>query len=363
MTSHLFSSFKLRKEIIANRIVIAPMCQYAASTDGLVNDWHYSHYLQLAVSGADMLVIESTSISEDGCISDADLCLYNDQHFLKMTEFVKTLKSWSSAKIGIQLSHAGRKGANPSVPIARGRVSGRRLVSASPIPLTNESMVPRELFISELESISNSYEKSAQYALDAGFDFVEIHMAHGYLLHQFLSPLSNLRADEYGGSLEGRMKFPLEVFKKVSKVWANGKFLGARITGMDWLDGGIEIGEAVALAENLKLLGADYVCVSSGGIIPITNMVPVPMYQVPLANTIKKTTGICTRAVGLITNYEQAESVIASEMADLVALGRGLLRNPRWVWEASRRAGVEIDVPYPYRRIYRDYFSSKNLYS
>lgn len=360
MDSKLFAELQIRNHVVKNRIVVPPMCQYAADADGLITDWHRAHYLQLAISGAGMLVLESTAVSKDGRISNGDLGLYSELQYKRMADFVALLKSWSNAKIGIQLSHAGRKGGNSNIPNSVGKPHLLwELVSPSPVSLTPNSPVPRGLECADILEVKNCFKTSAQFALDAGFDFIELHLAHGYLLHQFLSPISNRRTDEYGGSFENRARFPLEVFEEIVKIWGNHGFVGARITGTDWLDGGIDLEEATKLTAMIKLLGADYVCVSSGGITPITNMVQGPLFQVPLAKFIKEKTGICTRAVGFITTYEQAEQVVASNAADLVAIGREYLRNPRWAWSASAHARVMLDIPYPYRKTYKEMFYDK----
>jgi len=360
MDSKLFSELQFRNHVVTNRIVVSPMCQYAAEPDGLVTDWHRAHYLQLAISGAGMLVLESTAVSEDGRISTGDLGLYSELQAKRMADLVALIKSWSDVKIGIQLSHAGRKGGNSNVPNSGGTQQLLwELVSPSSVSLTKNSPVPRALKYSDITELKNYFIVSSKFALDAGFDFIELHLAHGYLLHQFLSPISNRRTDEYGGSFENRVRFPLEVFEEIVKIWRSRGSVGARITGTDWIDGGIDPLEAAKLAEMIKLLGGDYVCVSSGGIIPITNMLRAPLFQVPFANLIKEKVGICTRAVGYITTYEQAENIVANNSADLVAIGREYLKNPRWTWEASARAGRMLDIPYPYQKTYREMFYDK----
>jgi len=335
--------------------VISPMCQYSA-VNGNAEEWHMSHYMQMAISGAGMFVIESTAISEKGRISYGDLGLYSESNESQMRRLVNYCKKYSEAPIACQLSHAGRKG-SVNFPWLGGRHLTKEegswdIVSASRIPRYDGGAIPFELSLKQLGDIRRDFINAAKRAMAAGIDIIELHVAHGYLLHQFFSPISNRRTDEYGGSFSNRIKFILEVFSDVRSVWPEDKPIGIRLTAQDWLDGGSTINDCVNLALELKSLGVDYICVSSGGIIPITNLVSGVGFQVKFASEIKKRTGIVTRVTGEINNYKVAQKVIESGDADLVAIGRSYLNDPRWVWRAATILKKKIHVPKQYERGY-----------
>ena len=351
----IFNPLEIRSLKVSNRIVISPMCQYSAE-NGDVNDWHLAHYLQMALSGAGMIVIESTAVSKDGRISLGDLGIYSEQNEIKLQQLITSIKKYSNTPIVIQLCHSGRKGSvtfpwNGNRPLTSKEGSWQTF-APSKIPKTKESNVPAELNLQQINSIKDAFIAAAIRAERAGIDVLEIHVAHGYLLHQFFSPISNKRTDEYGGSLNNRMRLILEIAEGIRKVWPKDKVVGARVTGQDWLDGGSNLDDCVELVGRLKDIGIDYVCVSSGGILPITKLEASPGFQVGFAKEVKKKTGIITRAVGQIQSYKHAQSVIKSGDADLIAIGRGYLHDPRWIWKAASYYGEKIDIPSQYKRGY-----------
>jgi len=350
---NIFSPIQLRSLELSNRIVISPMCQYSAE-DGSANEWHTSHYMQMAVSGAGMFVIESTAISEQGRISYGDLGLYSDANETCLADLIKSCKKYSPAVVACQLSHAGRKG-SVRYPWFNGKhlsseEGAWETVSASAIPRYDGGVTPSELNLDQLQSIRQSFVDATKRAITADVDVIELHVAHGYLLHQFYSPISNHRADEYGGSFANRIKFILDVVSDVRNAWPDDKPVGIRVTAQDWLDGGSTVEDCIELVLELKNIGVDYICVSSGGILPITNLVTGPGFHVDFANKIKKNTGITTRVVGEIVDYKMAQEVIKSGSADMVAIGRGFLNDPRWVWRASIESKKDIFIPNQYRR-------------
>jgi 2,4-dienoyl-CoA reductase-like NADH-dependent reductase (Old Yellow Enzyme family) len=354
-SSNIFDPLIIRSHTIPNRIVISPMCQYSA-IDGNITDWHIGHYLQMAISGAGMIVLESTSVSKEGRITLGDIGLYSEKNESNLRRLILACKEHSNVPIAIQLSHAGRKGSISypwmnSEPLSD-KQNGWVTYAPSGIPRTKSSNVPLELSVQQINSIKTDFIKSAIRADKAGLDCVELHIAHGYLLHQFFSPISNKRVDEYGGSLKKRMRIIIEIAEGIKKVWPTNKLIGARVTAQDWLENGLSIEDCIQLVKELKNIGVDYVCVSSGGILPITNLKSGPNFQVGYAMEVKKKTGIITRAVGQIRNYKDAQSIIESGDSDLVAIGRGYLNDPRWIWKASRHFGKQIDVPSQYERGY-----------
>ena len=345
MTSKLFSPIQLGGITLANRIAIAPMCQYSAA-DGCMSDWHFIHLPNLALSGAGFLVIEATAVSREARISHGCVGLYNEANEAAMARVLAACRRISRMPIGVQLAHAGRK-ASTQAPWEGG---GPLAAGQSPWPVEAPSAIafgagwqtPRELSVSEIRRLVDAFAEAAGRALRLGLDAVELHAAHGYLLHQFLSPLSNQRRDAYGGSAENRRRVPLEVAGALREVWPREKCLGARITASDWMEGGAGVADAVALARALKTLGYDYACVSSGGLVPGAKMVVGPGYQVQFAEQVKQGSGIVTRAVGMIADPQQAEAIVAAGQADMVALARGFLDDPRWAWHAAQRLGVKL---------------------
>jgi 2,4-dienoyl-CoA reductase-like NADH-dependent reductase (Old Yellow Enzyme family) len=326
------------------------MCQYSAD-DGCMTDWHLIHLGQLAYSGAGLLVVEATGVTREGRITHGCTGLYSDDNEAAMARVIQACRRLSQHPIGIQLAHAGRK-ASVHYPWHGGKPLGAgespwQTVAPSPIPFGDGWHVPGELTVAEIRKLTESFVASALRAKRIGFDAVELHSAHGYLLHQFLSPLSNQRSDSYG---KNRMQFPLEVAQAVRDAWPKERALGARISGNDWMDGGLGPDDAVAYAKELKRIGYDYVCVSSGAISPQARMPVAPNYQVGFASQVKQNVPIAVRAVGMIADPEQAEEIVASGKADMVAMARAFLDNPRWVWHAAERFGVKLDYPPQYAR-------------
>lgn len=332
--SMLFSPFQIGPLSLPNRIVVLPMCQYVAQGDGLVRPWHVMHYGNLSVSGAGLVIVEATGVQDTGRISPNDLGLYNDAQQAAFKALLDGIRTFASARFGIQLSHAGRKASsqpfddpNP-VPVGAGG-----WLPSGPSPATHNDRwpIPHEMSATDIEQVVGHFVAAARRADRAGFDLIEIHGAHGYLISSFLSPVANRRQDEFGGSLENRMRLPLTIARAVRAVWPADKALGFRLNGTDWIEGGIEIEETVAVARALKGLGVDYVSVSSGGNTRAQKLPPMtPGYQVGLAERVRKETGITTLAAGLIVTPAQAEHIIASGQADLTGIGRAVLDNPRW---------------------------------
>lgn len=353
MTSQLFSPFSLRSVTLPNRIVISPMCQYSA-VDGNATDWHTIHLGQLAFSGAGMLIVEATGVDLAGRISPGCLALGSDENEAALARVLASVRRYSSMPLAIQLGHAGRK-ASSQAPWEGGHPlrpesGGWQTVAPSPIPHQAGDPVPLELDAAGIARITAAFVDATRRAARLGFDAIELHMAHGYLLHQFLSPIANQRDDAYGGTLENRMRLPLEIFAAVRAAWPSGKPLGVRISATDWVPGGWDIEQSVVFAQALKRLGCDWVDASSGGISPQQQINAAPGFQVPFAERLRRDTGLPSMAVGLITEPAQAESIIVSGAADMVALGRSLLWNPHWPWQAAIELGSQVAVPQQYLR-------------
>ncbi|MDB5511106.1 MAG: oxidoreductase [Enterovirga sp.] len=351
--SQLFSPIRLGGQDFDNRIVVSPMCQYSA-VHGDATDWHLAHLGQLAMSGAGLVVAEATAVEPDGRITHGDLGLYNDDNVAALHRVLGFCRRYGSAKLGIQLGHAGRK-ASQSVPWEGGRAlrDGEdpwQTVSASAVPFADDWHTPRAATEEDLDRIVKAFAAATRRSVALGFELIEMHGAHGYLLHQFLSPVSNMRTDAYGGSLENRMRFPLRVFEAMREVCPAEIALGARITGSDWVDGGIDIEEAVAFAAELKARGCDYVDVTSGGVGGRAKIAIGPGYQAPFAAEIKRRVGIPVWSVGLIVTPEQAEEIVASGQADMIALARTIMDEPHWPWNAARVLGGEVARPPQYLR-------------
>lgn len=352
MTALLFTSLDIGPLNLSNRIAVSPMCQYMAN-DGCSSDWHLQHLGSLVLSGAGLVMLEATGVSREGRITHGCLGLYSDANEAAQTDLVTRLRRLALPRtaIGIQLSHAGRKGSARRPADGGGPLKGRdawATVAPSALPHRDGWHVARAATVEDLDEIEADFIQSAQRANRAGFDLVELHMAHGYLLHQFLSPLANLRDDQWGGDPVRRMSFPLRIARAV-RTALPGIALGARITGHDWAEGGIVPADAEALAIRLKAEGLDYVCVSSGGI-----PVPQPLELAPerhhplIAEGVRRASGMVTRAVGGISGAEQAESILASGKADQVAIGTAFLDDPRWAWHAARALGHQPEYPAPY---------------
>jgi 2,4-dienoyl-CoA reductase-like NADH-dependent reductase (Old Yellow Enzyme family) len=351
----LFEPLSIGSLTLANRIVIAPMCQYSAE-DGQMTDWHAQHLGMLAQSGASILTIEATAVVPEGRISFADVGLWDDATEAAMARTVQGIRRWSDMPIAVQLAHAGRK-ASTNVPwqnaggqIAPDAENGWQTVSASAVPFKGDEHPPVALDEAGLAAIRTAFAEAATRAVRIGLDAIQIHAAHGYLLHQFLSPLSNQRTDDYGGSLENRLRFPLEIFDAVKGAVPAGFPVTVRVSGTDWHEGGWDAEQTVAFAKALEARGCDGIHVSSGG-LHVDQQIPVgPNYQVPLARAVKQAVAIPVVAVGLITDFEQAEAIIGTGDADAVALDRTILYDPRWPWHAAAHLGAEVHAAPQYLR-------------
>ncbi|HEY7057205.1 MAG TPA: NADH:flavin oxidoreductase/NADH oxidase [Vicinamibacterales bacterium] len=350
----LFTPLRVGSLELRNRIVIAPMCQYSAD-DGRATDWHTIHLGHLALSGAALLTIEATAVMPEGRISARDLGLWSDDTEDALGRVLDSVRRWSDIPIAIQLGHAGRK-ASTRVPWEGGgqvppdQPGGWQTVAPSPLPFLATDHPPVPLARDGLSRIRDAFAEAATRAARLGLDAVQLHGAHGYLLHQFLSPLSNQREDGYGGSLENRMRFPLEVFDAVRAVFPRDCPVSVRVSGTDWVEGGWDIDQTIAFARALESHGCSGVHVSSGGLSPHQQIPVGPSYQVPLARAVKAATTLPTVAVGLITDFDQAEAIVGTGDADLIALARAILYDPRWPWHAAAHLGATVVAPNQYLR-------------
>jgi 2,4-dienoyl-CoA reductase-like NADH-dependent reductase (Old Yellow Enzyme family) len=351
--SMLFTPYQLGPLELSNRIAIAPMCQYSAD-QGLATDWHMIHLGQLALSGAALLIIEATAVTEEGRITPGDLGLWSDAHLEALTPVIAAMRRHSPIRIGIQLAHAGRK-ASSAAPwegganIHPGQPGGWQTVAPSAVPHADGESVPLALDSAGLQRIKQGFVDAALRAQKLGLDAIELHGAHGYLLHQFLSPLANKREDAYGGSLENRMRFPLEVCAAV-RAAAPGMCVGMRISASDWVEGGWDLEQSVQFAHALEKLGCHFIHVSSGGVSPLQKIPVGAGYQIAFAERIKRETSMPTIGVGLITEPQQAEHILRSGQADMVALARAMLYDPRWPWHAAAELGAQVAAPPQYWR-------------
>ncbi len=362
--SALFTSIRVGGRELANRIVIAPMCQYSA-VDGCMTDWHLIHLGHLALSGAALLTIEASAVLPEGRITYADVGLWSDTTEAAIARTLASVRRWSDMPIAIQLAHAGRK-ASTEVPWKGGaqippdHANGWQTVAPSAVPFEKGQNSPVALDRDGLARVRDAFAEAARRAARLGVDAVQLHGAHGYLLHQFLSPLSNRRDDAYGGSLENRMRFPLEVFEAVRAVFPPERAVTMRVSGTDWVAGGWDIDQTIAFAQALEARGCAAVHVSSGGLDPAQRIPLGPSYQVPLARAVKAATRMPVIAVGLITEFEQAEAIVGTGDADLIALARTILYDPRWPWHAAAHFGAQVKAPDQYLRSqprqYRDLF-------
>jgi 2,4-dienoyl-CoA reductase-like NADH-dependent reductase (Old Yellow Enzyme family) len=353
MTSPLFTPITFRSVELANRIMVSPMCQYSA-VDGSATDWHLIHLGHLALGGAGLLCVEATAVEAAGRITPGCLGLYSDANERALERVVGTARASSPIKLAIQIAHAGRK-ASSAVPWRGGQLippdqGGWRPVAPSALPQLAGEAPPEALDEAGIARVKAAFVAATQRAARLGFDALELHSAHGYLLHEFLSPLSNRRADEYGGTLENRMRLPLEVFDAIRAAWPGDKPLGVRVSATDWVEGGWEIEQCIALARELARRGCDWIDCSSGGVSPQQKIPLGPGYQVPFAKRIRAETGVRTIAVGLITDPRQAEAIVASGEADVVALARAMLYDPRWAWHAAAALGAVAHAPEQYWR-------------
>jgi 2,4-dienoyl-CoA reductase-like NADH-dependent reductase (Old Yellow Enzyme family) len=352
--SALFSPLEVGGLKLANRIVIAPMCQYSAE-DGCMSDWHVIHLGHLALSGAALLTIEATAVTPEGRISYGDTGLWSDANEQAMGRVLASVRRWSQMPVAIQLGHAGRKGSGEKPWLAGGQIApdapnGWQTVAPSPIPFLESENPPLELDRAGIDRILTAFAGAAERAARLDLAAVQLHGAHGYLLHQFLSPLSNTRTDAYGGSLENRMRFPLEVFDAVRAIFPADKPVSMRVSATDWVEGGWDVEQTIEFARALEQRGCAAIHVSSGGSDPRQDIPVGPSYQVPLARAVKHAVNIPVIAVGLITGFEQAEAIVGTGDADMIALARGILYDPRWPWHAAAALGGKVKAPAQYLR-------------
>ncbi len=353
--SHLFSPIRLGNLELANRLVVAPMCQYSAD-DGSMNSWHMMHLGTLANSGAGMLIVEATAVERIGRITHGCTGLYSDANEAAMRPVVDACRKFGTAKLGIQLGHAGRKASSrrpwegKSLQDPIDTTEAWQQVAPSALSFWPAGPVPHAMTTDHLAALRDRFVDATRRAVRLGFDLIEVHAAHGYLLHQFLTPLSNTRTDSYGGSLENRMRYPLEVFDAMRAVVPSKVAFGIRVSAVDWIDGGLKIEDTVAFATELKRRGCEFIDVSTGGSDPALRPPVGPGFQVPFAERIKRETGIPTMAVGLITAPHQAEAILAEGKADMIAIARAFLDDPHWGWHAAYALGSEVALPPQYRR-------------
>ncbi|MBS0321820.1 MAG: NADH:flavin oxidoreductase/NADH oxidase [Proteobacteria bacterium] len=354
MNVPLFTPYAVGPLALANRIVVSPMCQYSAH-EGRANDWHLAHWTQMLQSGAGLMMIEATAVTAQGRITPGCLGLYDDACAAALADHLARARALAPpTHVAIQLAHAGRKGSS-HVPwdggaALRADEGAWQTLAPSALPYAEGEPAPRAFAARDFDAVKAAFVAAATRAATAGIDAVELHMAHGYLLHEFLSPLANQRTDCYGGDFEGRARFPLEVFAAVRDAWPDARPLGVRLSATDWVDGGWTLDESIALALRLRDAGAAWIDVSSGGVSPRQKIPLGPGYQVPLAQAIRAATGLPTIAVGLITDPLQANAIVADGAADLVALARALLWNPRWPWHAAAALGATVAAPPQYWR-------------
>lgn len=348
----LFTPLTLRALTLKNRIAVSPMCQYSCQ-DGFASDWHLVHLGSRAVGGAALVIAEATAVEARGRISPACVGIWRDEHIPPLARIVAFIHSQGAAA-GLQLAHAGRKAS--TLPPWAGRrplspaEGGWEVVAPSPLPFDTGHPVPRALSVAEIGALVAAFARAAERAAEAGFDFLEVHAAHGYLIHQFNSPLTNHRDDAYGGSFANRTRFCREVVAAVRRVWPAERPLSVRLSCTDWVEGGWDLAQTVALARELKALGVDLIDCSSGGTVPYQQIVEAPGYQAPFAAAVRREAGVPTAAVGLITEPHQANAIIADGQADLVLLAREFLREPYWPLKAARALGCDVVWPVQYER-------------
>ena len=355
-SAHLFAPLQLRDVRLRNRIGVSPMCQYS-SVDGFANDWHLVHLGSRAVGGAALVITEATAVLPEGRISPEDLGIWKDEHTEMLSRIFRFIEE-RGAMPGMQLAHAGRK-ASTAAPwktgehvVAEKDGGWRPIFAPSPLPFSPHDIMPEELDHAGIARVVRAFADASRRALQAGAKVIEIHAAHGYLLHSFLSPLSNQRTDEYGGSFENRTRALREVVTAIRAVWPERLPLFVRLSATDWVEGGWDIDQSVALAPQLKTLGVDLIDCSSGGLVPGAKIPVGPGYQVPFAERIRAEAGIATGAVGMITTPEQADQIIRTGQADIVFLARELLRDPYWPLHAALRLKQELHVADQYQRAF-----------
>lgn len=356
--TQLFSPFSLRGLELSNRIVVSPMCQYSAQ-DGCATDWHQAHLGSLALSGAGLLCIEATAVTAEGRITPGDLGLYSDANEEALAAILRMIRAVAPIRVALQLAHAGRKGSSREPWNGGQQLAGSEgawtAEAPSAVPHAAGETAPRALDRADLRRLRTAFANAAARAARLRVDALELHAAHGYLLHEFLSPVANRRTDEYGGSLENRLRFPLEVFDAVRAEFPSDRPVGVRISATDWLEevtpeASWTLEQSLAFARALKARGCDWIDVSSGGVSPQQKIRTGPGYQVPFAEIVRSETGLATIAVGLITEPRQAEAIVAEGRADLVALARAMLLDPRWPWRAALELGGTIVAPRQYWR-------------
>jgi len=350
---HLFEPFSLRNLSISNRIIVSPMCQYS-STDGFANDWHLVHLGSRAVGRAAVVFTEANAVVPEGRISPEDLGIWKDEHIEFLSRITAFIKGQGSIA-GTQLAHAGRKASTAAPwkggkPISLEQGGWSPIYGPSPIQFADGYQVPKELTLVQIRATINAFRNAARRSLDAGFEIIELHAAHGYLFHEFLSPLSNQRTDEYGGSFENRIRLLCEVAAAVREVWPERLPLFTRISATDWVEGGWDVEQSIELSRRLKTVGVDLIDCSSGGNVPGVKIPMGPGYQTEFAERIRREAGIPTCAVGLITSPQQADHIIRSGQADAVMLAREFLRNSYWPLRAAKELGKPIKWPVQYER-------------
>jgi len=350
--SKLFEPLTIKSVTLKNRLVVSPMCQYS-SEDGFASDWHLVHLGSRAVGGAALIIQEATAVSPEGRISPGDLGIWKDEHITRLKNIASFIHEQGSL-MGVQLAHAGRK-ASHATPWKGGRLlstseGGWQNVAPSAIPFTEGTIAPHELTLDEIEKLVDDFKQATLRSVKVGYDVIEIHAAHGYLIHEFLSPLSNQRNDNYGGSFENRSRFLLQIIKAVKEVWLNDKPLFVRISASDWAEGGWSIDDSIKLAVILKQTGVDVIDCSSGGAVKHQKITVGPGYQVPFSDRIRNEAKILTGAVGMIDNAKQAEEILTSGKADLILMAREFLRDPYFPLHAAKQLGDEIKWPIQYER-------------
>lgn len=351
--SHLFSPASIGQVSLKNRIIVPPMCQYSAE-NGMPTAWHKAHYMNLALSGASLVIVEASAVVPEGRITYKDLGLWNEEQMTAMQQMLSDIRQYSDARLGVQIAHAGRK-ASTDLPWLGGnsiqstQPNGWQTVAPSALAFGNNA-IPHALTIEEISQLKQQFFEAAIRAEKAGFDVIEIHAAHGYILHEFLSPVSNLRQDEYGGCFKNRTRLLINIFHEMREAISPNVAIGVRISATDWLESGWSVPESIELTELLEDLGCDYIHVSSGGLSTEQQIPLSPNYQVPLAQAIHENTMMPVIAVGLITEPLQAEAIVATHQADFVAIGRGILFEPRWPWRAASELNEQIDVAPQYLR-------------
>jgi len=350
----IFRNLKINNIILKNRIVVSPMCQYS-SKNGSPSKWHYQHLENLSSTGSSMILLESTAVEKSGKISEADMCLYNATHEKNLKKLIKFLKSKNDIKYGIQISHSGRKGSSyepwikHNAPLPKQK--SWKTFSASAISRDKGWPKPTEMTKLQIKKMVQKFKNTTIRANRVNFDCLEIHMAHGYLLHQFFSPISNKRKDEYGGNFVNRSRLLNEIAREVRKVWPSHKILGARITGTDHIKNGISIDDAILLSKSLKKIGFDYVSISSGGILPLTKMKQYEAFRINMAKKIRDASKMITTTSGMITKHEISENIVKNKKVDFITIARIIVKNPRWIFQFAKRNKVKDYIPKQYKRI------------